>query len=273
MRLINSRTFQLKDFGPRPPPYAILSHTWGDEEVIFQDMADVDTARKKAGFAKIEQFCRQALSDGFDWVWVDSCCIDKTSSSELSESINSMFKWYERAITCYAFLSDITAGWTPPLTYDTQGMPDNLRHLNPAFLFESRWWQRGWTLQELIAPRDVQFYNCHWEHLASKYNIPPDILDHSAPLASICVADRMSWAAERQTTREEDMVYCLLGLFNVNMPLLYGEGLTKAFLRLQEQYIAANEDYTLFLWVFEESKPNTTSERFKPLATSREFDP
>ncbi|KAK3302929.1 heterokaryon incompatibility protein-domain-containing protein [Chaetomium strumarium] len=266
MRLINSSTLELRDFGPRPPPYAILSHTWGDEEVTFQDMADLDTARKKAGFAKIEQFCRRASSDGFDWVWVDTCCIDKTSSAELSESINSMFRWYERAQRCYAFLSDITEGWTPAVTYKTQGMPDNLRHLNPAFL-QSRWWQRGWTLQELIAPRDVEFYNGRWEHLTSKrackvaisvkYGIPLRILNQSAPLASICVAERISWAAARQTTREEDMAYCLLGLLDVNMPLLYGEGLTKAFLRLQEQVIAANEDHSLFLWgVYPDWLPN-----------------
>jgi hypothetical protein len=225
--------------------------------VTFQDMANLDTARRKAGFTKIEQFCRRALRDGFDWVWVDTCCIDKTSSAELSESINSVFKWYERALKCYAFLSDIKVGWAASETYSTDGVLDNLRYPHPAVL-ASRWWKRGWTLQELIAPRDVEFYNCHWEHLATKrefkwaishaYNIPVGILDHSAPLASICAAERISWAAARETTREEDIAYCLLGLLDVNMPLLYGEGLTKAFLRLQDQVIAVNENYSLFLF-------------------------
>ena len=109
MRLINTETFDLKAFGSRPPPYAILSHTWGEEEVTFQDISDMWAARKKKGFAKIKRCCRQALRDGYDWVWVDTCCIDKTSSAELSETINSMYKWYERAMKCYAFRGRFSA--------------------------------------------------------------------------------------------------------------------------------------------------------------------
>ena len=262
MRLINTETFDLKAFGSRPPPYAILSHTWGEEEVTFQDISDMWAARKKKGFAKIKRCCRQALRDGYDWVWVDTCCIDKTSSAELSETINSMYKWYERAMKCYAFLEDVflrpgdaeLAALERPDGFGNSS--EDARHP----LFASRWWRRGWTLQELIAPFDVEFYNAYWERLTSKRackaiinsatGIALPVLDHSAPLSSVCAAERMSWASQRVTTREEDMAYCLLGILDVNMPLLYGEGGQRAFQRLQEQFIAATEDYTLFLWGF-----------------------
>ncbi|KAK4152984.1 heterokaryon incompatibility protein-domain-containing protein [Chaetomidium leptoderma] len=266
MRLIDTRTFELKDFGGQPPPYAILSHTWDEDEVTFQDMADLDAARKKKGFAKIEQCCRQAVRDAFDWAWIDTCCIDKTSSAELSETINSMFKWYERAMKCYAFLSDLTArpgdelfaGLGRRLAPDPDAAHAPSRPRDHYSLFASRWWTRGWTLQELIAPHNVEFYNCDWEYLTCKRaskrliaymcDIAEPILEHSRDLLSYCVAERISWASRRNTTREEDMAYCLLGILDVNMPLLYGEGGRKAFLRLQEHVIAANEDYTLYLW-------------------------
>ncbi len=247
MRLINTATFKLRDFGSQPPPYAILSHTWGGDEVTFQDMADLDAARNKLGFAKIEQCCRRASLDGFDWAWVDTCCIDESSSAELSETINSMFKWYERAMKCYAFLSDVS---------DSPG--DELFHHHHHGFLQSRWWTRGWTLQELIAPHDVEFYNRDWEYLTSKreykeyigsaLRIAGSALDQSRALSSFCMAERMSWACRRQTTREEDLAYCLLGILDVNMPLLYGEGGLNAFLRLQQQVLNATEDYTLFLW-------------------------
>ena len=262
MRLINTQTFELKDFGPRPPLYAILSHTWREEEVTFQDMSDLPEARKKKGFAKIERCCRQALRDGFDWAWVDTCCIDKTSSAELSETINSMYQWYERAMKCYAFFDDVfLRPGDPKLAAmerpDGPGNQSLFEAIGRSFRY-SRWWTRGWTLQELIAPLDVEFYNFDWERLTSKRacksfikfftGIALSVLDHSAALSSICAAERISWASSRRTTREEDMAYCLLGILDVNMPLLYGEGGRRAFQRLQEQFIAANEDYTLFLW-------------------------
>jgi len=265
MRLIDTQTLKLKDFGVDPPPYAILSHTWGKEEVTFQDMADLDAARKKKGFSKIEQCCRQARQDGFDWTWVDTCCIDKTSSAELSETINSMFSWYERAMKCYAILNDVVATRDELFPPPGQDAPNNSQrrpswmypHHKSAF-FDSRWWTRGWTLQELIAPHDVEFYNRDWEYLTSKRAckdligeacaIAVPVLDQSRALASFCVAERISWASHRETTRDEDMAYCLLGLLDVNMPLLYGEGGYKAFLRLQQHFLEAKEDWTIFLW-------------------------
>ncbi|SPQ24029.1 5ef9a13c-4fad-4aa7-aede-151cb176ec88 [Thermothielavioides terrestris] len=262
MRLINARTFKLKEFSGKPPHYAILSHTWGDDEVTFQDMADLDRARRKLGFSKIERCCQQALRDGLDWAWVDTCCIDKSSSAELSESINSMFAWYEGAMKCYAFLSDVSLrpvhGIVSDLDHEAERDGDDNPSLQRVALFESRWWKRGWTLQELIAPHNVEFYNCDWEYLTCKRTwkqsisrfciISPGILDHSARLESVCAAEKISWVSGRDTTRPEDMAYCLLGILGVSMPLLYGEGAKSAFWRLQEQVIAKSEDYSLFLW-------------------------
>jgi hypothetical protein len=107
MRLINTSTYQLEEFfGSQIPKYAILSHTWEDEEVSFKDISDGTHAHKK-GFVKIAKTCELAASEGLAYAWVDTCCIDKSSSAELTEAINSMFRWYERAEVCYAFLSDL----------------------------------------------------------------------------------------------------------------------------------------------------------------------
>ncbi|KAK4205063.1 putative HET domain-containing protein [Triangularia verruculosa] len=263
MRLINTTDLTLREFGGNPPPYAILSHTWGEGEVTFWDMMDLPTARTKAGFSRIKHCCEQALRDRLDWAWVDTCCIDKSSSAELSETINSMFSWYERSMKCYALLSDVNTdpsdiSFTDPQGYINQyPVGSEGQYLTQYPLFTSRWWRRGWTLQELIAPRDVEFYNRAWQYLISKQTsarlihrfsgIITLILNHTVSLETVSVAQRMSWASNRYTTREEDMAYCLLGIFNVHMPLLYGEGAV-AFQRLQHEILAATEDYTLLLW-------------------------
>ncbi|RMX86972.1 hypothetical protein D0869_02689 [Hortaea werneckii] len=110
MWLLNAKTYALKFFhtAKTAPPYAILSHTWEDDEVLFKDMDDLEKAKAKSGWQKIEYICRQALEDGLQWAWVDTCCIDKSSSAELSEAINSMFKWHECSTVCYVYLCDVT---------------------------------------------------------------------------------------------------------------------------------------------------------------------
>ncbi|KAK0617173.1 heterokaryon incompatibility protein-domain-containing protein, partial [Immersiella caudata] len=239
MRLINVRTLELEDFTAPPDSYAILSHTWGNaqDEVSYQDFQDPKRRKKKPGFAKIETTCSRAKEDNLSYAWVDTCCIDKSSSAELSEAINSMFEWYKLSSVCYVFLEDVdgTPTWS---------------------LYSSRWFTRGWTLQELIAPRVVEFYNCRWQCLGTKETlggrlsegagIPLSILN-GAPLDTVCVGQRMEWAARRKTTRKEDMAYCLMGIFNVNMPMLYGEG-DKAFQRLQEEIIRQYDDHSIFAW-------------------------
>lgn len=249
MRLIHVHTFQLCDFLGHPstfPNYAILSHTWEDEEVSFQDFQDISLARRMKGFKKIKYCCEQAADDGFEWAWVDTCCIDKTSSSELSEAINSMYNWYGTAMVCYAYLSDVTSAGA--FNYKT-----DLQRIGEL----PRWFKRGFTLQELIAPLVVKFFTEDWRFIGTKKDkalrlsivtgIDAAVLRHECSISQIPVAVRMHWASSRRTTRVEDIAYCLMGLFDVNMPLLYGEGM-KAFHRLQEQILKTTNDDTLFLW-------------------------
>ncbi|KAM4057050.1 ankyrin repeats (3 copies) domain-containing protein [Hirsutella rhossiliensis] len=212
MRLLKTDRLEVIEFvQDRVPKYAILSHTWGEGEVSLQDVQG-GRASSKTGFSKVSQCCIRARADGFDYLWVDTCCIDKTSSAELSEAINSMYLWYFKAETCYAHLADVQSEST---------------------LAESRWLTRGWTLQELIAPPQVYFLNQDWKDLGTK--------------ESLHIAQRMSWAAGRRTTRVEDGAYCLMGLFSINMPLIYGEG-ERAFIRLQEEIMRVSDDYSLFAW-------------------------
>lgn len=242
MRLLNSSTFEFARFdGDDIPPYAILSHTWESEEVTFDDMRQSEYQHLK-GFAKIKGCCVQAAQDELDWVWIDTCCIDKSSSAELSEAINSMYEWYQRADVCFVYLSDV-----PPLD------PFLDKHL----FQKSRWFTRGWCLQELLAPREVEFFAENWTELGTKWSlqkfisditsIPAAVLLQQKELREYCVAERMSWASKRDTTREEDMAYCLLGIFDINMPLLYGEG-RRAFIRLQEKIMRREVDCSIFLW-------------------------
>jgi hypothetical protein len=150
MRLINVNTFELKEFfGAEAPHYAILSHRWESEEVTFHDLM-TDKGREMIGWKKIEGCCRIALQDGLEWAWIDSCCIDKTSSAELSEAINSMFRWYRDAEVCYAYLSDVS--WC--------GQNNDFRPDYSAF-HSSMWFMRGWTLQELLAPDEMKFFDQH----------------------------------------------------------------------------------------------------------------
>ncbi|KAL7900318.1 heterokaryon incompatibility domain-containing protein [Trichoderma sp. SZMC 28014] len=246
MRLINTRTLKLHQFHGKPPPYAILSHTWGQEEVSFQDFHS-PLREKLAGFPKIRATCKKAYSHGLDYAWVDTCCIDKTSSSELSEAINSMFKWYRNSAIAYAFLEDYPSPKTEKSTLTTAAV--GFGH--------SRWFTRGWTLQELIAPPRLEFYNRSWEKIAEKTAVAKQlavitgidafVLDGSGPLQQVSVGRRLSWAANRETTRKEDLAYSLFGLFDVYMPLIYGEG-GRAFLRLQEHILQQSDDHTIFAW-------------------------
>jgi hypothetical protein len=255
MRLINVRTLALQEFfGDAIPPYAILSHTWNGEEVTYQDWQDLEAASKKAGYRKIKGACQLAEGHGYDWLWVDTNCIDKSSSAELSEAINSMFQWYQKAGRCYAYLIDVESSAE---SIGEDRMAIQLR--------KSRWFTRGWTLQELLAPNYLTFYAADWTKLGSKdsslisiissvtgIDVPYLTVGPGIPDAS--VAKKMSWLAKRKTTRVEDMAYCMLGLFDINMPLLYGEGM-KAFTRLQEEIIRVSNDHTIFCWSWNHSVP------------------
>lgn len=246
MWLLNASTLQLVNFTESSKPrYTFLSHTWSNDEVSFQDMYRGE-AQTKDGFHKILSACEQSQHDGFVFTWIDTRCIDKSSSAELSEAIYSMSRWYAEASVCYAYLSDISDLYDG----DEPRMDSFTR---------SRYLVRGWTLQELIAPPEVEFFDRSWQYVNSRSSAARQIalttgIDISLlckgrgnlqdDLASYTVAERLSWAARRQTTRLEDRAYCLLGLFGVSMPLLYGKG-NGAFYRLQEVILKTTADLSI----------------------------
>ncbi|KAI1320647.1 heterokaryon incompatibility protein-domain-containing protein [Xylariaceae sp. FL0255] len=266
MWLIHCATLALEEFIARIPPYAILSHTWEREEVTFRHMQDKQAASQMQGFAKINKTCELARSHGYEYAWVDTCCIDKSSSAELSEAINSMFAYYKKARRCYVYLADYTSqkefwniagGVEHSADSDTDSSSSENLLIGKEDISSTRWLKRGWTLQELIAPTNVDFYDQNWSFLGTKLDsaeylsrithIPVNILRGDSNCNRISIASRMSWASMRSTTRVEDMAYCLLGIFDVNMPLLYGEG-NKAFYRLQEEIIRSSDDRSIFAW-------------------------
>jgi Heterokaryon incompatibility protein (HET) len=234
------------------PQYAILSHTWGEdtEEVSFKDMMD-GTGMRKPGYDKI-RFCgEQARRDDLQYFWIDTCCIDKSSSTELQEAINSMFRWYRNAAKCYVYLADVSR---PAL--DADGRPSQLAW--ETSFRSSRWFTRGWTLQELVAPVLVGFFSKEGEHLGNKRSLERHIHEvtgipikalRGSPLYDFSVTERMAWTENRETTRKEDKAYSLLGIFDVHMPLIYGEGREKAFRRLRGKIEKASRGQLLpFIW-------------------------
>ena len=256
MRLLNAHDLHFEEFYDSDiPRYAILSHRWGREEVSFEEMrkSNGGKRRKGPGWDKIRSTCKLASKEKFTWVWIDTCCINKDSSAELTEAINSMFHWYARSSRCYVYLSDIQ--------WNFHVVSDSVQTEN---LGRSSWFSRGWTLQELLAPGDLHFYDMDWSYIGQKSNM----INLLAKVTKIdirglnglgrardrnanghpCVAEKMSWASGRQTSRVEDMAYSLLGLFDVNMPLLYGEG-RKAFYRLELEIMKQSDDESIFAWV------------------------
>lgn len=245
MRLLNTRTLELQQFNAETvPEYAILSHTWEDEEVTLQELHTL-AARRKRGYKKISDFCDEALAGGLEWAWVDTCCIDKTDLVELSQAINSMFAWYRDASICLAYLNDFHLR--------QQGYDWNDSELGTC-----RWFTRGWTLQELIAPERMVFYDARWQPVGTKIGlatllssitgIGTELLRAQKSLRDFSSAQKMSWAAYRQTTRVEDRAYSLLGLFNICFSPVYGEG-WRAFGRLQEEILKDSTDQSIFAWL------------------------
>ncbi|KAF4823307.1 Vegetative incompatibility protein HET-E-1 [Colletotrichum siamense] len=239
------------------PPYAILSHRWGspaDEPTLQELMVQTASVKQKKGYQKLLSCCSLALEYGLSYVWIDTCCIDKSSSAELSEAINSMYSWYQDSHVCFAYMEDVPPG-------------DDIMDVGSAFR-KSVWFTRGWTLQELIAPNEVIFFDSHWgsrtlgskstlhKLLSSITGIQEEILshrekphtaNHKDKLQIASVAQKMCWASRRRTTRVEDEAYSLMGIFGVSMPTVYGEG-RKAFFRLQEEIMKGSADHTIFAW-------------------------
>lgn len=275
MKLINCVTRKIESENDWPrgrPPYAILSHTWDPDgnEVTYSDYLSGESGTRHKNWVKVHRALDLTLAgkDGLKYVWIDSCCIDKSSSAELSEAINSMFQWYAEAVVCYAQVADFSSASTsqrPP--QDVQGEAGDW--LDTPSLSGCRWFRRGWTLQELLAPRRVEFYDRDWRFFGARdamsaaiamiTGIDQDILQIEAPpeeghyrclrrlLRETCVAKRMSWASFRYTSRLEDQAYSLLGIFGITMPLVYGEG-RQAFIRLQREIMKDSLDLSLFAW-------------------------
>ncbi|KJA27585.1 hypothetical protein HYPSUDRAFT_862747 [Hypholoma sublateritium FD-334 SS-4] len=217
--------------------YAILSHTWIRDvpgDVIYQGWNTRE--RYPAGYRKVAYFCAVAAqAHGVGFGWMDNVCINKDSSSELDESIRSMYKWYRGAHVCISFLSQ---------SWDLSGMKDD------------SWFTRGWTLQELLAPRDNYFYNGNWEYLGSSTDEAIQSAIESASTITraeleacrrgetdrIPISRRLQLAAKRQVTREEDMAYSLMGLLGVDISVAYGEGTEHAFFRLVREMLSTKKD-------------------------------
>jgi hypothetical protein len=238
LKRLSSGDFELVSFNDEnPPPYAILSHTWIEgQEVTYNELV-AGTGKDKIGYDKI-RFCGgRVAADGLDYFWVDTCCIDKSTSHELSTAINSMFRWYQRAAKCYVHLSDVVV---PEEVADAEAF-----RITWAEAFRcSRWFTRGWTLQELLAPPYVEFFSKNGKRLGSRVSLEKEIHQitkiatealRGRSLAEFSVEERMSWAAQRTTTLKEDKVYCLLGIIQVFLSLIYGEGEAYATLRLREE--------------------------------------
>ena len=243
MRFINTETLQLEyvpdsELGSDQNKYAILSHRWGasaSDEVSFADIEESRAFSNKRGFAKFKGFCDLASGLGYRYGWIDTCCINKGDAMEMNEAINSMYRWYQGSHLCIIYLADVP--------------------VSP--LLKSVWFDRGWTLQELIAPKEAEFYDRDYRliglkrellaPLSSKTGIPEDVLNHTTKPSACSVAQRMSWAAKRETTRVEDRAYSLLAIFDVHMPQIYGER-EAAFLRLQRAIIQQSKDESIFAW-------------------------
>ncbi|KAI5980428.1 hypothetical protein F5J12DRAFT_425723 [Pisolithus orientalis] len=243
----------------RSEKYAVPSHRWGkdEDEVNYDEMTQLmgmaeparNEIRRRAGYEKIIKSCEQAKKDGYRWIWIDTCCIDKRSGAELSEAINSMYQWYQESQKCYAHLNGVCGTFFP--------REQDLSKFAKANGWPE-WFSRGWTLQELIAPKQVEFFNKDWVPIGDKGSlaetlekitrIPINVLRDGVNPRHFCVAQLMSWAADRKTTRVEDRAYSLLGLFGVDMPKFYGEG-KKAFQRLQLEIIQRYYcDHSIFAW-------------------------
>jgi hypothetical protein len=326
MRLINTATLEIEEFfESNIPRYAILSHTWGEGEVTFKEFTKNHNL-EAAGWTKIKKCCEFAQRRGQDYVWIDTCCIDKRSSAELSEAINSMYRWYRIAHECYAYLSDVEyndedgnveeeneAGhlkkenedelvgeenevedvgeegeededmdkgeeeneendsasdnyWSDSDRADVIQIPADVERAFRA----SKWFTRGWTLQELLAPYTLYFIDRDWKGILGEKKklskvisevtgIDRGALESLLEITHHSIAERMSWTSQRMCTRGEDVAYCLLGLFNVNMPLLYGEGKCAAFRRLQLEILKDSNDESIFAWYKRHSHRSLTS--------------
>lgn len=253
MRLLNVETYELKDF-LQSATYAILSHRWYGDEITFQTLNTTqlrNTQERSPQLDKIRGTCARAKEDGLKWVWIDSCCINKESSQELNESINSMFQWYQEAAVCYTYLSDVLSPARGESPFRPQEAPGSVGRKH------SEWFERGWTLQELLAPRKMRFYDRNWQLIGSRAQLATEIsritgidapfLTGEQDFHNASIATKLSWQADRRTTKVEDIAYSLVGVIGVMLVPSYGEG-RLAFQRLQGEILRTLNDESIFAW-------------------------
>ena len=289
MRLLTTDTIELEDFlGPPSRPYAILSHVWNKpEEVRYEDLL-LGNQKNGYGYLKILKLCKIAknghpgLFDALEYAWIDTCCINTRETGEQSSAFYSMYKWYEDSKVCLVFLPDVKASCLPENMIGVRQQPGCAAFVEEDFL-RSKWFTRGWTLQELLAPRTVLFYNSDFQFIGCKSRYTniglfdlflratgtqESVLSLGLRSTSTCIAQRMSWASYRETTEPEDVAYCLLGIFDIRMSLYYGEGAIEAFSRLQQKIIKKYLDESIFAWKLESEAEMTYGIRSNFLAAT-----
>lgn len=253
MRLINVNTLNIGGDEQPQSKYAILSHRWGDDEVTFDTypaarkaiedyLLQRSSANILSGIAKVAGACKLCRKLKLDYLWIDTCCIDKRSLREESKAINSMFSWYDEAEVCLTYMVDVGK--------------------DAKTFLQSQWFTRGWTLQELLASRKIVFYDQTWDEIGTKSSLSAQITaatrishQHLQNFRLASIATKMSWQAGRTTTRTEDIAYSMFGVFDNGMDIRYGER-DKAFRRLQEEIVHRHpQDESILAWTSNEPGP------------------
>ncbi|KAI6007493.1 hypothetical protein EDC04DRAFT_2611339 [Pisolithus marmoratus] len=236
MYLLNVATQQLEDIHELRP-YAILSHALQAGETVYFHQVGTESVRMQPGYEKVETCCEPARQGGLKYIWTDTCCANANNSAAYTETTTLAYTWYQQAHVCYTYLDDV------------DGSEDS-REKHSTFK-RSRWFRLTWTLGELSAPKHVLLR----ERLDNDRNegrpfecIHRDALEYPERVPCFSIATRMSWARGRTSTKHEDRVYALMGLFGVNLPILYGEGETRTFLKLQNEILKTTDDQSIFAW-------------------------
>lgn len=244
MWLINTSTLELHEFSRSTPSYATFSYVTDENEASFEDLAQAQKDRCKDSIKIIERACDQARIAGYEWLWNHAACVDKRSCAAQSEAINSLPRIYRDCEHSIVYLEDL---------YHDQFEDEQIGERLAA----CRWIKNIWAIPQIVFPREVYFYSSDWSQIGTKRSLLPHLssiigidqpaLEHWGCLEDYSIARRMSWASEMTAFRTEDLAYALLGLFDVGMPIIYGEG-GKAFLKLQEEIIRDTDDFSLLAW-------------------------
>ena len=264
MRFLNTTTFQFQDDSKisGDARYAILSHRWiqdgegGEISLTTLNATELsDASLQTPSLNKLRGACAKAKEQGLTWIWIDTCCIDQTSSSELAKAINSMFRLYRQSAVCYIYLHDVVASASEEEPFR------KFTHKRVKSSKYAEWFERGWTLQELVASKNAQFYDKNWGYLGTKDSLAHDVrtltgidedyLRGVKDIRTASIATKMSWMANRVTKEPEDRAYSMMGIFDVNLSLCYGEGGSRAFMRLQRELLekfTVRTDESIFAW-------------------------